>query len=194
MHELGAIVLASASPRRAALLASVGLHFTVVPSTIAEKFQSHEGPEDHVRRLACAKTRDVAQAAGGRFFLGADTVVVIDGEVMEKPTDAGEAGRMLARLSGRAHEVMTGFEVYDKGTHQADGAVVTTRVYFKPLSPEEIRAYIAVERPFDTAGAYAIQGRAAYMVRKIEGSYSNVVGLPLCEVVETLARMGAISL
>lgn len=144
-------------------------------------------------RLAMAKARDVAKTIEGRFFLGADTALVIEGEVMGKPTDSRDAERMLMRLSGRVHEVITGYEIYDKRADYAVREVVKTRVSFKTLRVEEIRAYVASETPFDTAGAYAIQGRAACMVHRIEGSYTNVVGLPLCEVIETLVEMGAIS-
>ena len=144
-------------------------------------------------RLAMAKARDVAQTVEGRFFLGADTAVVIEGEVVGKPRDSGDAERMLMRLSGRVHEVITGYEVYDKRADVAVQEVVKSRVFFRALRAEEVRAYVASENPFDKAGAYAIQGRAACMVHRIEGSYTNVVGLPLCEVIETLVRMGAIS-
>jgi len=188
------IVLASASLRRAELLASAGIAFTVVPSTIPEEFLPEETPGDAVRRLARAKAMDVAGRTAGRFIVAADTVVVLEGEVMGKPRDPADAGRMLRRLSGRVHEVVTGFEVYDKETGRAIGEVVTTRVEFKPLHPDEIRAYIATGCPLDKAGAYGIQGRAACMVRRVEGSYTNVVGLPLSEVVEALRRLGAISL
>jgi len=188
------IVLASASLRRAELLASAGIAFTVVPSTIPEEFLPEETPGDAVRRLARAKAMDVAGRTAGRFIVAADTVVVLEGEVMGKPRDPADAGRMLRRLSGRVHEVVTGFEVYDKETGRAIGEVVTTRVEFKPLHPDETRPYIATGCPLDKAGAYGIQGRAACMVRRVEGSYTNVVGLPLSEVVEALRRLGAISL
>lgn len=190
---VGAIILASASPRRAELLASIGIPFTIVPSTLVESLLPNEAPPDAVRRLAREKARDVARQAEGRFFVGADTVVVLEGRVMRKPLDREDAERMLRRLSGRVHEVLTGFEVYDKVAGRASGGVVTTRVEFKLLLPGEIRAYVATGCALDAAGAYAIQGRAAYMVRRLEGSYTNVVGLPLCEVVEALAQLGAIS-
>ena len=128
----------------------------------------------------------------GRYFIGADTVVVCDGEIMGKPKDAADAARMLFKLSGIAHQVITGFAVYDRERRDAISDAVTTRVYFKHLREEEIAAYIATGCPFDKAGAYAIQGGAAHMVQRIDGSYTNVVGLPLCEVVEALRRVGAI--
>jgi septum formation protein len=193
MHQQpGKIILASASPRRVELLSSAGIRFEVLPSGIPEDFIPGETPEDHVLRLAREKAKDVADKVEGRFFIGADTVVVCDGEIMGKPKDFADAERMLRKLSGVSHEVITGFAVYDKEQEGAICEAVKTRVYFKPLHAEEVQAYIATGCPFDKAGAYAIQGGAAYMIRKIEGSYSNVVGLPLCEVVEALRRLGAI--
>lgn len=186
------IILASASPRRLELLASAGVEFEVFASDIPEEPLPGEPPEDHAVRLARGKALYAAARVDGRFFIGADTIVVCNGEIMGKPKDAADAERMLKKLSGIAHSVITGYAVYDK---ERDGIVtdaVTTRVYFKPLRDEDIRAYIATGCPFDKAGAYAIQGGAAHMVPKIEGSYTNVVGLPLCEVVEALRSMGAI--
>lgn len=186
------IVLASASPRRVELLGSAGVTFTVVPSGIPEEALPNELPEDHVLRLAREKALDVAKRVDGRFFIGADTVVVCDGEIMGKPKDSADAARMLRKLAGIGHSVITGFAIYDKQRKDAIAAAVKTRVSFKQLRDEEIQAYIATGCPFDKAGAYAIQGGAGYMVERIDGSYSNVVGLPLCEVVEALRRIGAI--
>ncbi len=193
MRQAAPIVLASASPRRAALLISAGIQCVVAPSSIAERVGPGEAPGDYTLRLARMKVRDVAKTIAARFFLGADTVVVVDGEVLGKPRDDADAERMLRRLSGRVHEVMTGYEVYDKEDNRGSGEVVTTRVEFRRVSAEEIRAYVATGCPLDKAGAYAIQEGAASMVRRVEGSYTNVVGLPLCEVVETLLRMGVVS-
>lgn len=192
MREKTEIILASASPRRSELLESAGIAFEVVPGEIDETPLPGELPADHVQRLSREKVVDVAERTEGRFFIGADTIVVCDGEIMGKPKDGADAFRMLRKLSGGPHEVITGFTVYDKIRDGFLTAAVVTKVYFKSLSDEEIDTYIATGCPFDKAGAYAIQGGAAYMVRKIDGSYSNVVGLPLCEVVEALQRMGAL--
>lgn len=186
------IVLASASPRRVELLQSAGVECSVLASGISEELLPGEIPQDHVVRLAREKAIDVAAKAEGRFFVGADTIVVCDGEIMGKPKDAVDAERMLKKLSGIGHDVITGYAVYDKNRKDAVSDFVRTKVFFKHLYDTEISAYIATGCPFDKAGAYAIQGGAAYMVRKIEGSYTNVVGLPLCEVVEVLRTMGAI--
>lgn len=186
------IVLASASPRRAELLASAGLSFVVVPSRVAEEQLPGEAPEEFVRRLARAKARDVAGIRRDDVVLGADTEVVLDGEVLGKPRDDEDARAMLARLSGRTHDVVTGYELYDVAAARAEGGVVRTRVEFARLSPGEIDAYVVTGEPRGKAGGYAIQGRGAGMIRRIEGSYTNVVGLPLREVLEALERMGAL--
>ncbi len=186
------IVLASASPRRAQLLASAGIRFEAVASQVPEEFLPDERPTDHVRRLAEAKARAVAGRHAGRFFVGADTIVVRDGEPMGKPRNRQDAERMLRRLSGGPHDVITAYAVYDAVGDRIEIDAITTRVQFKPLQPQEIDAYVATGCPLDKAGAYGIQGRAAAMVERIEGSYTNVVGLPLDETVAALARMGAL--
>ncbi len=186
------IVLASASPRRADLLASAGIPVRTCPSSVDESYIEGETPEKHALRLASEKAHEVASNCSGRYFLAADTIVVCDGEIMGKPADAAEAERMLLKLSGSCHEVITAYTVLDAATGQEISEAVKTLVYFRKLRSDEIRGYIASGCPFDKAGAYAIQGAAAQMIRKIEGSYTNVVGLPLCEVVEALRNIGAL--
>lgn len=186
------IVLASASPRRSELLESAGIPFSVQPGDIDETPLAGEGPKTHVLRLARGKARAVADQSEGRFFVGADTVVVCDEEIMGKPVDEADAVRMLRKLSGVPHQVITGYAIVDAVTGATTSGAVTTDVFFKDLSESEIAAYVATGCPMDKAGAYAIQGGAAYMVRRIEGSYTNVVGLPLCEVVEALRDLGAV--
>lgn len=193
MHENDVIVLASASPRRQELLASVGLEFETVPGDIPEEPLAWEKPLDHALRLAREKALFVSRSAPGRFFIGADTIVVLDGEIMGKPADPVEAVRMLHKLSGAAHEVITGYAIHDVKLDKTVSGTVVTTVRFKTLTTEEISAYVATGCPMDKAGAYAIQGGAAYMVKEIKGSYTNVVGLPLYEVVEGLVELGAIT-
>jgi len=185
------IVLASASPRRAELLRAAGIEARIVPSRIVESIRLDERPDEYARRLAGAKAREVARRAAARFYLGADTVVVLDGTLLEKPGDASEAASMLRRLSGRLHQVITGFEVYDRAAGRGLGGAVSTQVWFRRLHEPEIAAYVATGEPLDKAGGYGIQEGAASMVARIDGSYTNVVGLPLAEVVETLVRCGA---
>lgn len=193
MRTARKIILASASPRRAALLASAGILVEAIPSGLPEELRTDESVQERVRRLAQAKARAVAGFTAERFFIGADTAVVRGREMMGKPKDGHDAARMLRKLSGGPHEVTTGVAIYDAERDRLQMETVTTRVYMKRLRPEEITAYIETGCPLDKAGAYGIQGRAAYMVERIEGSYTNVVGLPLSETVEALVRAGVIS-
>ena len=196
MSALPDIVLASASPRRQELLASLGISFQVVPSRIPEDVLPGESPETHVVRLSKEKAREVAgrQEVPGRWFLGSDTIVLRDDEILGKPQDAADAARMLRSLSGRSHRVLSGYAVFDRQNGSTVAGSVTTAVRFKELTEQEIAGYIAIGEPFDKAGAYAIQGVGAFMVLGIEGSYTAVVGLPLCEVVEVFERLGALRL
>lgn len=188
----GPFILASASPRRVELLGLAGLAAETLPSGADEAFRPGETPREHVLRLAEAKARAVSESHPGAWVLGADTVVVIDGEVLGKPADLPAAKRMLQRLSGRAHEVLTGFAILrGTGKIRLVEAVATT-VRFRTLTEGEMDWYAGSPEPYDKAGAYAAQGVAACFIREIRGSYTNVVGLPLCEVIEALERLGAI--
>ncbi len=195
-QELQDIVLASASPRRRELLSQVGIKFQIVPSKADESLLTDETPEAHVVRLSCDKAMEVANRPEqqGRWFIGSDTVVVRDSDILGKPVDAAEAKLMLRRLSGRSHRVISGYAVYDRQTSRTISAAITTKVFFKDLTNREIEGYIASKEPFDKAGSYAIQGLGSFMVPRIEGSYTNVVGLPLCEVIAALEELGAIEL
>lgn len=190
------IVLASASPRRKELLERIGIVCAVVPSHINEDYIPGESPCEHVLRLAQGKALEIGSDADvpGRWFIGSDTVVVRDEAILGKPVDAADAAAMLSSLSGRSHAVLTGFAVHDRETGTTVSEVVSTAVRFKELTAAEISGYIATGEPFDKAGAYAIQGIGAFMVQAINGSYTNVVGLPLCEVVDALKRLGAVKL
>jgi septum formation protein len=192
MSKHGTIILASASPRRSELMALAGIEFSVVPADIDEAVLPGEEPSAHVMRLSREKADAVSGTTAGRFFIGADTVVVLAGRIMGKPVDEAEAFRMLSDLSGRNHEVITGFSVFDtiSGIHLS--RCVRTEVIFKELSEGEIRAYIATGCPMDKAGAYAMQGGAVHFIRSICGSYTNVIGLPMTELYETLCQLGAL--
>jgi septum formation protein len=185
------VILASASPRRAELLAAAGIEFSVIPADICEDQLPGERATEHVERLSREKARAVAIAAEGHLFIGADTVVVLDGRIMGKPVDELDAFDMLLSLSGRTHEVITGFTILDKETGNCFNSSVLTEVTFRILEEEEIRQYIASGCPMDKAGAYAIQGGAVHFVRSISGSYSNVVGLPMAELCEALISIAA---
>lgn len=178
------LLLASASPRRADLLRAAGYEFDVLPADVDESVLPGEKPEAYVRRVAEAKAAAVASKAGGRIVLAADTVVVVDGRILGKPVDDAEAVRMLRLLSGRRHEVMTAI------TLNGECVVETSAVELADLAAAEIDWYVATGEPRDKAGAYAIQGLASRFVTRIEGSYSNVVGLPVALV---SARLKALS-
>lgn len=182
------LVLASRSPRRADLLTAAGYTFDVAPADIDEQRGEGESPRAYVQRLADEKAARVGPDAPGAIVLGADTVVVIDGLVLGKPVDDTDAAAMLQRLSGRTHEVLTGVALLAPGCQQREVAV--TRVVFRPLTPADVAWYVQSGESAGKAGAYAIQGRASRFVTHIEGSYSNVVGLPVA-VVDRLLRMVA---
>jgi septum formation protein len=188
------LILASASPRRQALLRLVGIRFEIIPSQADERFLPGETPEEHVIRLAREKAMEVAGKHRDRWVLAADTVVEIDGKVLGKPRDHREAEEMLQNLSHREHRVLTGYCILRFPSLEKREGKVISRVKFKDLSQEEIRWYLNTGEPFDKAGAYAIQGRAAFMVKEVQGSYTNVVGLPLCEIVEALRELDAVDL
>jgi septum formation protein len=192
MPNHGTIILASASPRRLELMALAGIEFSVVPADINEEVLPGEKPAEHVMRLSREKADAVVGTTSGRFFIGADTVVVLDDRILGKPADDAEAFRILSALSGRDHEVVTGFSVFDKVSGIHVTRCVRTEVTFKELSEAEIRAYIATGCPMDKAGAYAMQGGAVHFIRSICGSYTNVIGLPMTELYETLSDLGAL--
>ena len=176
------LVLASASPRRSELLRAAGIEFTVRVADIDESILPNDSPEDYVLRLSREKAQAVAQAIAedGEWVLGADTTVVVNGEIAGKPVDAEDARRMLRLLSGQWHEVLTGVSLANmNGGDQILSEVAVTRVKFSELTDAEIDWYVATGEPMDKAGAYGIQGYASRFVESIEGSYSNVVGLPV---------------
>jgi nucleoside triphosphate pyrophosphatase len=180
------LVLASASPRRADLLRSVGLEFDVVPADIDESVLPGETPTEYVERLSVDKARAVAQRLdAASIVVAADTTVDVDGRILEKPVDDDDARRMLGLLSGRVHLVHTGVTV--RGPDGSVSRVVETAVEFVTLSPASIDWYIATAEPFDKAGAYAIQGAGGALVRRLDGSVTNVIGLPLAETLELIA-------
>ena len=183
------IILASQSPRRKQLLEQIGLSIKVIPSRIDEDAFSSEIPSDYVEQLACLKSRDVAEKFPDHWILGADTIVATNHQMFEKPASKLQAVEMLSSLSNSEHSVFTGFCLFNQSTQVVHKQVVETKVYFKSLSQEEILWYVETGEPFDKAGAYGIQGIGAFLVKKIQGSYSNVVGLPVCEVVETLKQL-----
>ena len=184
------LVLASASPRRARLLAEAGYAFDVAPAGIDERRLGDETPAAYVRRLARAKAEAVAPRYPGRVVVGADTIVVIDGLVLGKPADAAEAAGMLGRLAGRRHTVLTGVALVRDA--RSEVVVERTEVAFTALDAERIRWYVGTGEPDDKAGAYAAQGIGSRFIERIEGSYSNVVGLPIPVVGRLLERLDGV--
>jgi septum formation protein len=184
------LVLASGSPRRSELLSRLGYDFDVVPSGVDESSMLVDKPVDLARRLARAKVLDVADSRPGDILLGADTVVVHQRDVYGKPADAAEARRMLRRLCGRQHNVITALALLRPGRVRPDTAHVLTRVTLRPYTDEEVEATITAGHPFDKAGAYAIQDRTFQPVASYEGCYCNVVGLPLWAALGMLVKAG----
>ena len=182
------IILASQSPRRRELLSLYGIPFVVDPSQADEDHVTGTGAE-RVKALAKVKCDEVAQRYPGRMVLAADTLVCVDGDILGKPKDEADAERMLHLLSGRAHEVHTGVCLRLEDGRELLG-VDTAKVYFMPLSDENIRRYIATGEPMDKAGAYAIQGMAGVFISHIEGSPSNVIGLPLGLLTQFFSEAG----
>ncbi len=182
------LVLASKSPRRQQILRDAGIPFVVRASEVLEERGPDELPADYVRRLAEEKAFAVPMHPG-EVVLGADTTVVVDHHVLEKPRDTADAMRMLALLSGREHEVITGICLRSESRKIVDVAI--TRVRFVPLTPEELETYAASGEPMDKAGAYAIQGLASKFIDRIEGDYFNVVGLPVAMVYRHWKKMSA---
>jgi septum formation protein len=187
VREPGAeIILASRSPRRAELLTAAGIAFEVLAADIDESPLAAEAPDDYVERLAIAKAGAVLALRPESRVLGADTTVTIDGQILGKPVDNADAVRMLHLLSGRAHLVHTGVALVSARGIQS--AVDTTRVWFDVMTDEDISWYVKTGEPVDRAGAYAIQGFASRFIPRIEGSYSNVVGLPVAMVSSILKK------
>ena len=186
------LILASQSPRRRYLLEQAGLTVAVIPSSFDEDSVQLSDPADYVKILAKAKADAVARQYPDSWVIGADTIVTIDKTILGKPNDPVEARQMLARLSGQTHFVYTGYAIVCQNNRTGISEAIKTDVQFKNLTDDEIEWYIQTGEPFDKAGAYAIQGMGTFLVRRINGSYTNVVGLPVCEVIETLIQKGVV--
>lgn len=187
------LILASASPRRQELLSQLGTPFTVLPADIDERHHAGEAPRDYVMRMSRTKAQKVAQQYPEAWVLGADTIVTIDDRILGKPKDAADAAAMLGSLSGRVHAVMTGLALVQHGRGYAAVETVSTHVYFRTLSEADIATYIAAKKPFDKAGAYAIQDQEGVFVERYEGCYTNVVGLPVKRTAAMLRDAGVMS-
>ncbi len=183
-------ILASQSPRRRQLLSSIGLVFDVMPSDIPEIHQPGEAPQDYVSRLSREKAATIARRHPDAWIIAADTTVVLDNELLEKPDDADDAKRMLAAISGTTHVVYTGVTLQHAASGWNDTQVAETNVHMLPLREQDIAWYVATGEPLDKAGAYAAQGIGGIFIDSIQGSFTNVVGLPLALLFQMLRRAG----
>ncbi|MBI5044051.1 MAG: septum formation inhibitor Maf [Nitrospirae bacterium] len=189
------IILASESPRRAELLKQIGLNFEIKPSAVDEGKEPKESLESYVKRVALSKAEKAADACRGErpfaptVIIAADTIVILNKKRLGKPESSESATAMLKKLSGRCHTVMTGVAVVDTVKNKKVTKVASTKVWFKKLTDEEIKEYVKSSEPLDKAGGYGIQGKAAVFVKKIEGDYFNIVGLPLNTLYEMLAAL-----
>lgn len=187
------IILASGSPRRRELLGLAGLKFEVIPASFDEESVPLSEPSEYTRILAEQKAIEIARAYPDHLVLGADTIVVIDDQILGKPASKSDAQRMMRLLSGRTHRVFTGFCLACFSEHIVLTDSVVTDVTFKNLTDEEISWYANTEEPYDKAGAYAVQGAGVFMIESINGSYTNVIGLPVSNVMSLLLEKGFIS-
>jgi len=187
------LILASASPRRQELLRAVGLKFKIIPAHVNENYLAGESPRQHVKRLSSDKAMVIARKYPEAWVLGADTIVVIDGLLLGKPKNKTQAKKMLQKLSGREHKVFTGFSIAHAVSEVYQTKVIQSVVRFKTISAKEMNWYVACDEPYDKAGGYAVQGKGACFIQSIRGSYTNVIGLPLCEVLEELKKLKAIN-
>lgn len=188
------LILASLSPRRKELLEQAGIEIQIVPSHIDEASRSLKTPREYAIDLSFAKAEAVSNIYPESWVLAADTIVVIENQILGKPDSQDQAIEMLKKLNNKTHMVFTGFSIANKAKKLTVKKAVETRVCFKSLSDQEIKWYVNTKEPFDKAGGYGIQGVGAFLVRSIQGSYSNVVGLPVCEVIETLAKLKIIEM
>ncbi len=184
------LTLASGSPRRQEILTNLGLNFTVLPANIDESPQLSEEPQSYALRMAVQKAMAAANKVESGLIIGADTIVVVDGQIMGKPRDVAEAAQQLRVLSGREHIVFSGLGIVDKTTGRTVSTLEQTIVYFREMSDAEIQSYIRTGEPLDKAGSYGIQGKGAVFIRRIEGDYFNVVGLPIAKLYSLLAELG----
>jgi septum formation protein len=183
-------ILASSSPRRRELLASIGLDFDVLPSHVPEVHQEGETPEEYVARLSRDKAGALAKEHPSRWVIAADTTVYLDQQLLEKPLDRADAIRILGTISGKTHVVYTGVTLENSEREYRDTRVAETEVRMLPLEAAEIEWYVETGEPLDKAGAYAAQGIGAMFIESIHGSYTNVVGLPLATLFQMLRRAG----
>ena len=193
INDKNALVLASESTRRVDILRTLGVSFSIMPPGIDEHRRPSESPKEYVLRIAYEKARKVGDLFPDKWIIGADTVVVHKGKVLGKPKTDEDAFAMLKRLRANWHKVYTGYCILNASKQIVYQDVAETKVFIKDLTDDEIAKYVGTSEPFDKAGSYAVQGKGGYMVKEIKGSYTNVVGLPICEITEVLLSLGILS-
>lgn len=193
INDENALVLASESTRRIDILRTLGVSFAIMPPGIEEHRRPSESPKDYVLRMAYEKAQKVGSLFPEKWVIGADTVVVHKGRVLGKPKTEDDAFAMLKRLRANWHKVFTGYCILNVSRHIVYQDVAETKVFIKDLTDEEIEKYVSTSEPFDKAGSYAVQGKGGYMVKEIKGSFTNVVGLPICEITDALLSLGILS-
>jgi septum formation protein len=187
------IVLASESPRRVDILRTLGISFSIIPPDIDETRLKDETPQEFVARISYEKAIKVGQHFPDKWVIAADTIVVLKGKVLGKPKNERDAFNMLRTLRGKWHKVITGYCVLNLLKNVVYRDIVETKVFLRHMTDDEITRYIKTSEPMGKAGSYAIQGKGGYMVKEIKGSYTNVVGLPICEIAEALLSLGVLS-
>ncbi len=193
INDENAMVLASESTRRIDILRTLGISFAIMPPGIDERRRPYESPKDYVLRISYEKAQKVGGLFPEKWVIGADTVVVHKGRVLGKPKTEEDAFAMLKRLRANWHKVFTGYCILNVSRQIVYQDVAETKVFIKDLTDEEIEKYVDTSEPFDKAGSYAVQGKGGYMVKEIKGSYTNVVGLPICEITDALLSLGILS-
>ena len=187
------IVLASESPRRVDILRTLGISFSIIPPDIDETKLKDETPQEFVARISYEKANKVGQHFPDKWVIAADTIVVLKGKVLGKPQNERDAFNMLRTLRGKWHKVITGYCVLNLLKNVVYRDIVETKVFLRHMTDDEITRYIKTSEPMGKAGSYAVQGKGGYMVKEIKGSYTNVVGLPICEIAEALLSLGVLS-
>ena len=187
------IILASESTRRVDILRTLGISFSIIPPNINERRKKDEPPREFVLRMSYEKAHKVGNLFPDNWVIGADTVVVLKNKILGKPKSEKDAFSMLKMLRGKWHRVLTGYCVLNISKNIIFRDAVETKVFVRDLTDEEIKRYIKTSEPLDKAGSYAVQGKGGYMVKQIRGSYTNVVGLPICEVAEALISLDVLS-
>jgi septum formation protein len=193
VNDGDSIVLASESTRRVDILRTLGISFSIIPPDIDETKLQEETPQEFVNRIAFEKASKVGKHFPDKWVIAADTIVVLKGKVLGKPKNERDAFNMLKTLRGKWHKVITGYCVLNLLKNIVYRDIVETKVFVRHMTDDEINRYIKTSEPMGKAGSYAVQGKGGYMVKEIKGSYTNVVGLPICEIAEALLSLGVLS-